>query len=96
MMSMLTAQVATQLQIGAGETTMFWILGPISVILALGLLFARKSVHAALCMVTVMLIAGVFLHRQRGSVRRHHPDRRLPGAVMMLFLFVVVMLSVDA
>ena len=52
--------MTTPLEIGGGETVLFWILAPISVIAAMGLLFARKSVHAALCMILVMLIAGVF------------------------------------
>ena len=33
---------------GGGEALLFWILGPLSVLGALGLLFMRKAVHAAL------------------------------------------------
>ena len=32
----------------SGEAVLFWILGPIMVIAAAGLLFAKKAVHAAL------------------------------------------------
>ena len=38
-----------------GEAVIFWILGPLMVIAALGLLFARKAVHAALCVAFVMV-----------------------------------------
>lgn len=96
MTSTLPAQVATQLQIGAGEATMFWILGPISVILALGLLFARKSVHAALCMVGVMLIAGVFYIANEAQFVGIIQIVVYSGAVMMLFLFVVMLVGIDA
>ena len=34
---------------------MFWILAPLMVIAALGLLFVRKAVHAALCLAVVMI-----------------------------------------
>ena len=42
-----------------GEAVIFWILGPLMVIAALGLLFARKAVHAALCVAFVMVNLGV-------------------------------------
>ena len=39
---------------GTGEAVAFWILATIAVLAALGLLFARKAVHAALSMATSM------------------------------------------
>ena len=38
-----------------GETVLFWVLAPISVVAALGLIFAKKAVHAAMGMALVMI-----------------------------------------
>lgn len=88
--------MTSALEIGTGEAVLFWILGPISVILALGLLFARKSVHAALCMVGVMLIAGVFYIVNEAQFVGIIQIVVYSGAVMMLFLFVVMLVGIDA
>ena len=88
--------MTTPLEIGAGETVLFWILAPISVIAALGLLFARKSVHAALCMILVMLIAGVFYIVNEAPFLGIVQIVVYSGAVMMLFLFVVMLVGIDA
>src|SRR5699024_9607684 len=73
-----------------------WILGPLSVIAAFGLLFARKSVHAALSMVVVMLIAGVFYIANDAPFVGIIQIIVYSGAVMMLFLFVVMLVGIDA
>lgn len=88
--------MTTPLEIGAGETALFWILGPLSVIAAFGLLFARKSVHAALSMVVVMLIAGVFYIANDAPFVGIIQIIVYSGAVMMLFLFVVMLVGIDA
>lgn len=88
--------MTTPLEIGGGETVLFWILAPISVIAAMGLLFARKSVHAALCMILVMLIAGVFYIVNEAPFLGIVQIVVYSGAVMMLFLFVVMLVGVDA
>lgn len=88
--------MTTALEIGGGEAVLFWTLGPISVIAALGLLFARKSVHAALCMVATMLIAGVFYIANEAQFVGIIQIVVYSGAVMMLFLFVVMLVGVDA
>ena len=44
---------------GTGEAVTFWILAPVAVLGALGLIFARKAVHAALGMVITMVTIGV-------------------------------------
>ena len=88
--------MTTPLEIGTGETALFWILAPISVIAALGLLFARKSVHAALSMIVVMLIAGVFYIANEAPFVGIIQIVVYSGAVMMLFLFVVMLVGRDA
>ena len=88
--------MTTPLEIGMGETVLFWILAPISVAAALGLLFARKSVHAALSMILVMLIAGVFYIVNEAPFLGIIQIVVYSGAVMMLFLFVVMLVGIDA
>lgn len=88
--------MTTPLEIGLGETILFWVLAPISVVAALGLLFARKSVHAALCMILVMLIAGVFYIANEAQFLGIVQIVVYSGAVMMLFLFVVMLVGVDS
>ena len=45
---------------GLGEQVLFWVLAPISVMAALGLVFAKKAVHAAIAMALVMINLGIF------------------------------------
>src|SRR5690606_24895652 len=43
------------LEISGGETVLFWVVAPLMVLAALGLLFVRRAVHAAMCLVFVMI-----------------------------------------
>ena len=79
-----------------GEAVMFWILGPLVVIGALGLLFARKAVHAALGMAFVMINLGVFYIAQNADFLGVVQIFVYTGAVMMLFLFVLMLVGVDS
>ncbi|HET7303621.1 MAG TPA: NADH-quinone oxidoreductase subunit J [Segeticoccus sp.] len=81
---------------GAGEAALFWILAPLSVLAALGLLFARKAVHAAMSMAAVMIILGVFYIAQKADFLGIIQIFVYTGAVMMLFLFVVMLVGVDS
>ena len=44
---------------GDGEAVTFWILGPVAVLAALGILFSRKAVHSALLLAATMLSLAV-------------------------------------
>src|SRR3954470_13930710 len=79
-----------------GESVLFWILGPIMVIAALGLLFAKKAVHAALCMALVMIGIGVVYFAQQAPFLGSVQIFVYTGAVMMLFLFVLMLVGVDS
>ena len=46
--------------IGTGEAVVFWVLGPIALAGALGMVLSRNAVHSALWLVTTMLSLGVF------------------------------------
>ncbi|GAB3885493.1 NADH-quinone oxidoreductase subunit J [Terrabacter terrigena] len=78
------------------EAVGFWLLAPIAVIAALGLLFAKKAVHAALGMALVMCILGVFYIMQKADFLGVVQVFVYTGAVMMLFLFVLMLVGVDS
>jgi NADH-quinone oxidoreductase subunit J len=81
---------------GAAEATFFWILGTISVVAALGLLFAKKAVHAAISVALVMVILGVFYVIEGADFLGAVQVFVYTGAVMMLFLFVLMLVGVDS
>ncbi|QNF94685.1 NADH-quinone oxidoreductase subunit J [Janibacter sp. YB324] len=80
---------------GTGEAVVFWVLSCIAVPGALALLFARKAVHAAIGMVTTMIVLGVFYLLQEAHFLGVVHIFVYTGAVMMLFLFVVMLVGVD-
>ena len=79
-----------------GEAVLFWVLAPISVLGALGLVFVRKAVHAALGMALVMINLGVFYIAQNADFLGIVQIFVYTGAVMMLFLFVLMLVGVDS
>jgi NADH-quinone oxidoreductase subunit J len=79
-----------------GESVLFWILGPVMVLGALGLLFAKKAVHAALCMALVMVGLGIVYFAQQAPFLGSVQIFVYTGAVMMLFLFVLMLVGVDS
>jgi NADH-quinone oxidoreductase subunit J len=78
------------------ESVMFWVLAPIMVLASLGLLFARKAVHAALGMAVVMVSLGVLYITQDADFLGIIQVFVYTGAVMMLFLFVLMLVGVDS
>ncbi len=81
---------------GGGETVLFWVLAPVMVLGALGLLFAKKAVHAALCMASVMVSLGIVYFAQQAPFLGGVQIFVYTGAVMMLFLFVLMLVGVDS
>jgi NADH-quinone oxidoreductase subunit J len=80
----------------SAEAALFWVLGPISVLAALGLVFARKAVHAAIGMAITMTCLGVFYLAQKADFLGVIQVFVYTGAVMMLFLFVIMLVGVDS
>jgi NADH-quinone oxidoreductase subunit J len=74
----------------------FWILAPVSVIAALGLLFARKAVHAALGLAVVMISLAILYAVQDAPFLFAVQIIVYTGAILMLFLFVLMLVGVDA
>ena len=74
----------------------FWILSPIMVAAALGILFARKAVHAALLLAVVMVGLAVLYALQDAPFLFAVQIIVYTGAILMLFLFVLMLVGVDA
>lgn len=81
---------------GTGEAVLFWIAAPIMVLGALGLAFSKRAVYAALSMVLVMIFLGIVYLAQGADFLGIVQIFVYSGAVMMLFVFVVMMVGVDA
>jgi NADH-quinone oxidoreductase subunit J len=74
----------------------FWILAPIMVLAALGILFVRKAVHAALLLAVVMIgLAMLYLSLNAPFLAAVQVAVYM-GAILMLFLFVLMLVGVDA
>lgn len=76
--------------------TAFWILAPIMVIAALGILFVRKAVHAALLLAVVMISLAVLYAGLDAPFLFAVQIIVYTGAILMLFLFVLMLVGVDA
>jgi NADH-quinone oxidoreductase subunit J len=93
---MLTAVPAVVRDTSGSEAVLFWVLGPLMVLAALGLLFAKKAVHAALGVAFVMVALGVFYLAQDADFLGIIQVFVYTGAVMMLFLFVLMLVGIDS
>jgi NADH-quinone oxidoreductase subunit J len=74
----------------------FWILAPVMVAAALGILFARKAVHAALLLAVVMISLAMLYAVQDAPFLFAVQIIVYTGAILMLFLFVLMLVGVDA
>ncbi|MDR7279698.1 NADH-quinone oxidoreductase subunit J [Catenuloplanes atrovinosus] len=83
-------------ELSGGEATLFWVLAPLAVIGALGMVLARNAVHSALWLVVTMLCLGVFYVAQAGPFIGMAQIIVYTGAIMMLFLFVLMLVGRDA
>ncbi|CAN2224476.1 NuoJ NADH,ubiquinone oxidoreductase subunit 6 (chain J) [Candidatus Nanopelagicaceae bacterium] len=78
------------------EAVMFWILAPIAVIAALGMLLVKKAVHSALLLAWVMITLAIFYIAQDALFLGIVQIVVYTGAVMMLFLFILMLVGVDS
>jgi NADH-quinone oxidoreductase subunit J len=76
--------------------TAFYILSPIMVLAALGILFVRKAVHAALLLAVVMISLAILYAVLDAPFLFAVQIIVYTGAILMLFLFVVMLVGVDA
>ncbi len=76
--------------------TAFWILAPVMVLAALGILFVRKAVHAALLLAVVMISLAILYAVLEAPFLFVVQIIVYTGAILMLFLFVLMLVGVDA
>ncbi|MFJ9827198.1 NADH-quinone oxidoreductase subunit J [Streptomyces sp. NPDC101160] len=79
-----------------GEAFQFWVLGTFAVIGALCTILMKKAVHAALCLAGTMIVLAVFYLANGAYFLGIVQIVVYTGAIMMLFLFVVMLVGVTA
>ncbi|MFE2639196.1 NADH-quinone oxidoreductase subunit J [Streptomyces scopuliridis] len=79
-----------------GEAVQFWILGTVAVVGALSTILMKKAVHSALSLATTMIILAVFYLANGAYFLGVVQIIVYTGAIMMLFLFVVMLVGVTA
>ena len=78
------------------EPVVFWICGGLAVIGAIGMLISHKAVHSALWVALTMINLAVLYVVQSAPFLGVAQVVVYTGAVMMLFLFVLMIVGVDA
>ena len=91
----MTAQLAAY-STSTGEAFQFWVLGTVAVIGALATVFMKRAVHSALSLAGTMIILAVFYLANGAYFLGVVQIVVYTGAIMMLFLFVVMLVGVDA
>ncbi|WP_328671651.1 NADH-quinone oxidoreductase subunit J [Streptomyces sp. NBC_00322] len=79
-----------------GEAIQFWVLGTIAVLGALGTILMKRAVHSALSLAGTMIILAVFYLANGAYFLGVVQIIVYTGAIMMLFLFVVMLVGVTA
>ena len=74
----------------------FWLLAPIMALAALVMVFAKKPVHSALSLAVVMICLAVQYASQEAPFLFVVQIIVYTGAILMLFLFVVMLVGVDS
>lgn len=78
------------------EGVTFWVLGTVAVLGALGVIAAPKAVYSAIFLAMTMVILAVFFVAQGALFLGVAQVVVYTGAVMMLFLFVLMFVGVDS
>ncbi len=79
-----------------GEAAVFWILAPIAVVAALTMVASRRAVHSALLLALVMICLATFYAAQDAPFLAFVQVIVYTGAIMMLFLFVLMLVGVSS
>ncbi len=102
MTAMLASGLAANVAAGAivrtstGEAVTFWVLGVLAVIGAVGVVLAVNAVYSAMFLAMTMIILAVFYMVQDALFLGVVQVVVYTGAVMMLFLFVLMLIGVDS
>ena len=79
-----------------GESVVFWVSGTFAVLGALGMVSSKKAVHSALWVAFAMINIAVLYFSLEAPFLGVTQIIVYTGAVMMLFLFVLMIVGVDA
>ncbi|MDT0346703.1 NADH-quinone oxidoreductase subunit J [Streptomyces litchfieldiae] len=90
------ASLAAETSTSNGEAVQFWLLGPLAVAGGLGTVLMRRAVHSALCLAGTMVILALFYLANGAYFLGMVQIVVYTGAVMMLFLFVLMLIGVSA
>ncbi|MEU3449329.1 NADH-quinone oxidoreductase subunit J [Streptomyces thermolilacinus] len=93
---MTASTLAAAYTTSTGEAVQFWLLGTVAVIGALCTVLMRRAVHSALCLAGTMIILAVFYLTNGAYFLGVVQIVVYTGAIMMLFLFVVMLVGVTA
>jgi NADH-quinone oxidoreductase subunit J len=83
-------------QVTTGEAVAFWILGPVSLLGAIGMVLLRNAIHSALSLVATMMSLGLFYLIEEGPFLGLVQIIVYTGAIMILFLFVLMLVGRDS
>jgi NADH-quinone oxidoreductase subunit J len=78
------------------EVTTFWVLAVAAVAAAIGMIATRRAVHCALLLAVVMLILALMYAMQGAPFLAFVQVIVYTGAVLMLFLFVMMIVGITA
>jgi NADH-quinone oxidoreductase subunit J len=78
-----------------GAAVAFWVLAPVMILAALGMILVRKPVHSAMCLAAVMISLAVQYAAQEAPFLFVVQIIVYTGAILMLFLFVLMLVGVD-
>ncbi|MBY6680185.1 NADH-quinone oxidoreductase subunit J [Rhodococcus sp. BP-316] len=82
--------------VSTAEAIAFWILAPLALIGALGVVASAKAVYSALFLASTMVVLAIFYIVQGAVFLGVVQIVVYTGAVMMLFLFVLMLVGVDS
>ncbi|HEY2198477.1 MAG TPA: NADH-quinone oxidoreductase subunit J [Mycobacterium sp.] len=94
MTTLLAADAITRTS--TGEAVTFWILGTLALIGALGVVMAANAVYCAMSLAMTMIVLAVFYMIEDALFLGVVQIVVYTGAVMMLFLFVLMLIGVDS
>ncbi|MDR0945857.1 MAG: NADH-quinone oxidoreductase subunit J [Bifidobacteriaceae bacterium] len=89
------AAAASSTGVSTAQMVLFWIVGIIAVLAALGLIFARRAVYAAGCLIVTMVCLAVLYVSMDAPFLGIAQVVVYTGAIMMLFVFVLMLVGVD-
>jgi NADH-quinone oxidoreductase subunit J len=93
---MITVLAEALTRTSTGEAVAFWLLGALALIGALGVVMAANAVYSAMFLAMTMIILAVFYMVSDALFLGVVQVVVYTGAVMMLFLFVLMLIGVDS